>query len=218
MADGTVGCLPPARCWPSPVRRGTDRPPGVGRALKAAARRVLPLGLSRQGLVDLRRHTPAHPHRRPGSPGGARACTHRCSDPGPAPARAGDIGPPVAKVAKFDRSTGGLEHERAGHEQRGVGVWEVRELRRALGHGDMAGRVHEAAKLRDRDGVLVDPEALDLQTPNRRLLRVEVSEPIKNDPAGIRAMAVGAFAVAVMSSGHRPRGSRSPRWRPPREW
>ena len=88
-----------------------------------------------------------------------------------------------------------MEDERARDEQRGVGVGVVGRVGRLLGQRDVPGRLHEPPELRDRDRVVVHPEAVDGDVVDRALLRIEVvgshAERAARDPghvAGGRAV------------------------------
>src|SRR5262249_59301439 len=76
-------------------------------------------------------------------------------------------------VTDVDRSLRPPEDERARHEVRRIGTGVVLGDGSPLGPGHVARLLHEAAELGDRDGVAVDPEAVDRALPYRSLLPVE---------------------------------------------
>src|SRR4029079_17577745 len=85
----------------------------------------------------------------------------------PAPARAGNIGPPVAELPQVDGAARTPEHEGARHELGRIRVREVLRVWRPLGDGHVSRRLDEAAELRDGHGALIDPEARHLGAADR---------------------------------------------------
>src|SRR5215217_6068468 len=76
-----------------------------------------------------------------------------------------------------------MEDERSGHEQGWVRIRVHGGVERARGEGDVRRLLDEASELADRHGPLVDPEALDLDAPDRRFLRIEVLRTHREVPA-----------------------------------
>ena len=171
--------------------------PGVDGAFEPAARGELPFGFGRQllagpGRVGLRR-----PPRRRGRPGAARGRRRVLSGPsGWRQLRAGHVGPPVAIVAKIDRpgasaGTRAIPARAMRGRRRGS-----RGVERALGHRDVAGRLHEAPELRDGDRVLVNPEPIDAHAVDRAAPR----DRSRRSPSGTRP----AAPRSCSSSGRSP--------------
>src|SRR5262249_2571947 len=92
---------------------------------------------------------------------------------GVAPVGARRPAPPVAEVAQVDRAAGLAEDERAGDERVVVGVRVVLPERRPLRPRRVPGRLHAPPELGHRDGMAVDPEAVDGDLADRPLLWVE---------------------------------------------
>jgi hypothetical protein len=148
--------------------------PGVDRAVQPAAGGELPLGLGWQLL--------ARPLGvRVGVLGGhvgdrvpVQAARRAARPAGMPPVGARGVPPPPRHVPQVHRPAGGEEHQRAGAQQVRVRAGVLRRVERPLGHGRVPGRGHEPAELRDRDRVIVYPEAVDLDAARRAFLRVEV--------------------------------------------
>ena len=148
--------------------------PGVDRAVQPAAGGELPLGLGRQLLARprgvrvgvLRGHVgdrvPVQAARRAARP--ARM----------PPVGARGVPPPLGHVPQVHRPAGREEHQRARVQQVRVRPGILRRVERPLGDGHVPGRGHEPAELRDRDRVVIHPEAIDLDAARRAFLRVEV--------------------------------------------
>src|SRR4051794_36523140 len=77
-----------------------------------------------------------------------------------------------------------MEDERSGHEQFRVGIRIQLRVERALGDRHVPRLLDEAPELADRYGALFDPKALDLDPPDRRLLRIEVLRAHRELAAG----------------------------------
>lgn len=148
--------------------------PGVDRAVQPAAGGELPLGLGRQLLARprgvrvgvLRGHVgdrvPVQAARRAARP--ARM----------PPVGARGVPPPLGHVPQVHWPAGREEHQRARVQQVRVRPGILRRVERPLGDGHVPGRGHEPAELRDRDRVVIHPEAIDLDAARRAFLRVEV--------------------------------------------
>jgi hypothetical protein len=82
--------------------------------------------------------------------------------------------PPLAPVGKIDRLAGRREDEttRLQHVRQRARV--VLGIGRDLGPGDVAGRLDEGPKLRIRHGCRIDPESVDFDAMDGRLLRIVV--------------------------------------------
>ncbi len=146
--------------------------PGVDGAVEAAARRVLPLGLGGQVLAgpggegggvlvgDVHHRVVVEPlERRPRTERVLPRCARRPR-------------PPLVQVAQVDRPPRRREHHRAGHEVLGRRAREVGRVERSLRDRDVAGRRHERGEGGVRDLVPVDPDRVDGDVVNRRLLGV----------------------------------------------
>ena len=71
---------------------------------------------------------------------------------GMAPVGAGDIFPPVAHVARPQRSARHAKHCAAGDQHLGPGAWIQRRIERPLGECDVSGGGYELGKSRVGDG------------------------------------------------------------------
>src|SRR5688572_8073928 len=80
---------------------------------------------------------------------------------GVAPVGARQPIPPVVVIVTRNRSRWLAEDDRAGDERFGCGAGVEGGVGRTLGHGDVAGGLHEATKGGIGDLVAVDPEAAD---------------------------------------------------------
>ncbi len=160
--------------------------PGERRSVEAAARGELPLGLGREFLPrprrvclgvlvgDLHDRVPVAAVDRAARPGGSL------------PGRAGDVLPPAPDVVERHRPVRPAEHERAGHEQLGVGVRVVGGVERPLRDGDVAGLADEAPVLGGRDLPRVHQEPGHRDPAHGPLLGIEVLRAHRERAAGNR--------------------------------
>jgi len=158
-----------------------------GRAALVRRLEVLPGELT---LPGVRHHLP--PRERVVAPGENRAvgvgvlgghvgdrvpveAAHRAARPAwMAPVRARRVPPPLRHVPQVHRPAGGEEHQRSRLQQGRVRAGVLRRVERTFRDGRVPGPGHEPPELRDRDRVIVHPEAVDLDAARRAFLRVEV--------------------------------------------
>ncbi|GJE45161.1 hypothetical protein AEGHOMDF_4355 [Methylobacterium soli] len=146
--------------------------PGEFGAVEPAAGGVFPLGLRRHrlagpGRVGLGIRVGDVDHRVlvQARDGGAWAI-------GPAPVHAELEAPPRAPVAQVDRTPRWLEHQGARLQHVRQRARIILRIRPLLRDGHVAGRPHEGPELRIGDRGGVDPEPVDADPMDRRLLRV----------------------------------------------
>lgn len=91
-----------------------------------------------------------------------------------APACVRNVCPPPARVIQWEGPRRSLEDKRSRDQELHRCSWVVGGVEWSLGNGLVAGLRHKALELGVRDRVAIDPEAIDANAMDRRLLRIEV--------------------------------------------
>jgi hypothetical protein len=158
--------------------------PGIGLAFESAARGELPFGFGRQFLAGPgrigQRIFITDMNDRMTVAAGERAVRSF----GMPPIRARPVFPPGETVAQADRPVRLLEHQRARHQQCGIGIGIHVPARRALRISDISGRRDEPGKFGIGDGVFVHPEAVDDGRTRRPLFSIETVRAHQKIAAG----------------------------------
>jgi hypothetical protein len=92
----------------------------------------------------------------------------------PAPLGVGLIRPPVVRVIEGHRARRALEHHRPGDQELLSHPRVAGRIERPLGNGLVTRLGDEGGVLRVGDRMAIDPEAVDANAVNGRLLRIEV--------------------------------------------
>ena len=184
-----------------PPERGELVAPAEHGLIEPAAGRVLPLRLGRQLLAGPLRVRLGIDRRDVHDGVELATADVAVGSLRPPPERPGRPRPPVAGVAQVDGTGARLEHQRARHEQRRIGVRIVLWIGRALGPGHVARVPREPPKGRDGHGVLVDPEAIELDQVDRFLLRIEA---LRSHPKAPGRDPPHSFAPGIARRRHCP--------------
>ena len=186
-ATGTV----PATCLPSTGPLGRSSSPHANRAPSSPPR------AARSHSASVGRDLPAqHAY---SSASSYATCVTGCSSRpsnvaarsfGSVPARSRLIAPPHQRIQR-NGPVGGLEDSRPRNQQRWIRVRVVEGIRRALGHRQVAGGLHETTELGHGDRMRIYPEALDADSAHWQLLGIEVLRAHQKIATGYPAHAVG---------------------------
>jgi hypothetical protein len=107
-----------------------------------------------------------------------------------------------------------VEDQRSGHEQRGIGIRIVDGVERPLDLRHVPRGLHKAPERADGDRMLVHPEVVDLDLPDRPLLGVEVERAHPESAAGDEDHALwrpGHKSLLITAAAEAPRRRRAAR-------